>query len=271
MQRAAALLLLLAIMGAIVGVHVLMRKLAFGVETLQHSVFPGIAAAYVADVSLLLGAAVAAALSVAMFGVLRRTTGLDPDAVLAVLITMFVAVGVVVVSRGDSYQHDLGVLLFGRMLTVDGAQLIQTGVLAAIVVTVLALIHKELVLSAFDPDSARSLGYRHLVIDAVLNICVAITVIAAVRSVGTVLLVAFIVTPAVAARFVVARIVPMIAVAALVSFAGGLIGLAVSYQFSVNHGVDVPAGPSAVVAITTLFVLLAGARAVRNRISVAAK
>ncbi len=265
MQRAGALLIFLAIMGAVVGVHVVIRKLAFTVETLQHSVFPGIAAAYVTGNSLLLGAAAAAMLTVLSFSIVRRKSQLDSDAVLAVLITVFLAAGVIIVSRGGSYQHDLSVLLFGRMLAVDSQQLFETAVLALLVVLTLVFLHKELLLRAFDRSGAAALGYRVAVLDVILNVCVAVAVIAAVRSVGTVLLVAFIVTPAAAARLVTKRVNAMVLVATLITVTGGFVGLTASYLLSVDRGVDVPAGAATVVFITLIFCLVSAWRLLRSR------
>lgn len=264
MQRAGLLLLLLAVMGVVVGVHVVTRKLAFSVETVQHSVFPGIAAAYVMDRSLLLGAAVAALLTVFLFVILRRASRVDPDAVLAVLITSFIATGVVIVSRSSSYQHDLSVLLFGRMLAVDDEQLIQTAILAIIVITTLVVFHKELILHAFDSTAASALGYRVVLLDIVLNVCIAVTVIAAVRSIGTILLVAFIVTPAAAARLVTGRVFSMTLVAMSITTVFGLLGLVISYELSTGHGVEIPAGATVVVTITTAFIMLSAWRALRK-------
>ena len=72
--------------------------------------------------------------------------------------------------------------------------------IAVVVIGVLVLLHKELVLRAFDPTGSAALGYSPFVLDLVVNLAVMLTIVAAVRAVGTVLVVAFIVTPAAAAR-----------------------------------------------------------------------
>lgn len=264
MQRALLEVVLLAVLGGVVGTHVLLRRLAFTTEAFQHTVFPGVAIAFAAGHSLLLGALAAAAVAVVLLTVLTRRPRIDPDAALALLIATFFAAGVVVVSRSRSFQGDLTALLFGRILAVDAAQLVQTAVIVAVCVAVLLALHKELVLRAFDPLGAAAAGYPLWVLDLVLNVAVALSVVAAVRAVGTVLLVAFLVTPAAAARLCCRRVGSMMAVAAGLVVVCGWLGLAASYEASVNHGVRLASGATVVLAITAGFLVVATATAVRS-------
>jgi manganese/iron transport system permease protein len=264
MQRALLEVVLLAVLGGVVGTHVLLRRLAFTTEAFQHTVFPGVAIAFAAGHSLLLGALAAAAVAVVLLTVLTRRPRIDPDAALALLIATFFAAGVVVVSRSRSFQGDLTALLFGRILAVDAAQLVQTAVIVAVCVAVLLALHKELVLRAFDPLGAAAAGYRVWALDLVLNVAVALSVVAAVRAVGTVLLVAFLVTPAAAARLCCRRVGSMMAVAAGLVVVCGWLGLAASYEASVNHGVRLASGATVVLAITAGFLVVATATAVRS-------
>jgi manganese/iron transport system permease protein len=268
MLRALAQLFLLALLGGVVGVHVLLRRLAFLTEALQHTVFPGIAAAFLLSQSLLLGALVAALATVALLVATTRARRLDQDGVLALLTATAFAVGVVLVSRGRTFQHDLTVLLFGRILAVDGRQLVETAVLAVACTATLLVLHKELVLLAFDDAGARALGYRPAVLDVVLNVVVALVVVAAIRSVGTVLVVAFLLTPAAAARSVTRSVGGAMAVAVAFSAACGWLGLVLSFELSVDHGLDLASGATVVVVMTAGFllaVLAGGSRRLLSR------
>ncbi len=255
MLRALAQVLLLALLGGVVGVHVLLRRLAFLTEALQHTVFPGIAAAFLLGGSLLLGALAAALATVVLLVVTTRARRLDQDGVLALLTATAFAAGVVLVSRGRTFQHDLTVLLFGRILAVDGRQLVETAVLAVACTVVLVLLHKELVLAAFDEQGARALGYRPAVLEVALNVVVAMVVVAAIRSVGTVLVVAFLVTPAAAGRSLTRSVVGAMGAAVLFSGVCGWLGLAISFDLSVHHGIDLAAGAAVVVTMTVGFLL----------------
>ncbi len=267
MQRALLEVLLLAVLGGVVGTHVLLRRLAFTTEAFQHTVFPGVAIAFAAGQSLLLGALVAAAVAVVLFTLLARQPRVDPDAALALLIATFFAAGVAVVSRSRSFQGDLTALLFGRILAVDAAQLVHTAVIVVLCVAGLFALHKELVLRAFDPVATAAAGYRVWVLDLVLNVAVALAVVAAVRAVGTVLLVAFLVTPAAAARLCCRRVASMMAVATALAAVCGWVGLAASYEASVHHGVRLASGATVVLAITAGFLVVAAGARVRSAVA----
>lgn len=263
MARALVEVLILSVVGAVVGVHVLLRRLAFLTEALQHSVFPGIAIAFVLGESLLLGALVAAVLTVALVVLLTRRADIDLDASLALVVAGGLALGVVVVSQRSGFSSDLAALLFGRILDVDTRQIVETAVAGAGCLAVLAVLHKELVLRAFDPDQAEALGYRLPVIDLVLNLVVALVVVVAVRAVGTVLVVAFIVTPAAAARLVARSVPGAMVVAAVLAAAFAWVGLSASYEASIHHGVRLASGATIVASFTIGFLLVAGASAAR--------
>ena len=267
MARALVIVVLLGVLGGVLGVHLLLRRKAFVSEALQHTVFPGVAIAFVAGQSLLVGALVAAVVSVVLLQVLTRDERVDGDAALALLIATFFALGVVVVSRSDSFQSSLTALLFGRILAVDGRQVAETAVLVVAGVGVLVALHKELLLRAFDPAAAAAQGYPVRRLDLVLDLVVAVAVVAAVRAVGTVLLVAFLVTPAAAARLWCRRVPAMMAGAAVLTGLCGWIGLAASYEASVHHSLRLASGALVVVAITAGFLVAAGAAALRARVA----
>ena len=267
MARALVEVLLLGLVGGVVGVHVLLRRLAFLSEALQHTVFPGIAIAFVTGQSLLVGALVAAVATIVLLGLLARRPRVDPDAALAVLIAGAFALGVVLVSHRRGFQRDLTSLLFGRILAVDTRQLIETAIVTVVCVTVVAALHKELVLLAFDPGGAASLGYRTGWLDLALNLVVALVVVAAVRALGTVLVVAFLVTPAAAARLVCRRVLSMMAVAVVLALVCGWVGLALSYEASVHHGVRLASGATVVLTLTAGFAVLGAAGAARSALA----
>ena len=141
---------------------------------------------------------------------------------MAVVFAVFLAIGVVVVSRRRGFQSDLTALLFGRILSVDQRQIIDTLVIAVACLVALAIVHKELVLRAFDPAAAEAMGYPLTRLDLLLEVVIALAVVAGIRALGTVLVVALIVTPAATARLVCTRIGTSMVVAALIGALGAL-------------------------------------------------
>jgi len=181
-----------------------------------------------------------------------------------VLVATFFALGVVVVSRRRGFQSDLTALLFGRILSVDQRELIDTVVVASICVVVLALLHKEFVMRAFDPEATRAMGYSLTRLDLVLNLVIMLAVVVSVRAVGTVLVVAFVVTPAAVARLLSRRVAGMLVIAAAFAAVGGWFGLAISYEGSVHHGWRLASGATVVMVFTLGFVVIAALRGFRR-------
>jgi len=267
MQRALVEAVILGVMAAMVGVHVVLRRLAFLADTFTHTVFPGLAVAFAAGTSVLIGALVAGALSALVFTVLDRSRRITPDAALAVVLTSFFSVGVIVISRTDRYTADLTTLLFGQILTVDSRQIVETAVLAVAVGLVLLALDKELRMRAFDPEGARALGYRIGILDLAMNLLIVLVVVAAARAVGTVLTVALLITPAATARLFARSVGSMYALAALVGAGAGWIGLAVSYEASIHHDLRLAAGATIVLVATVVFLAALAARSAGRFVS----
>jgi manganese/iron transport system permease protein len=264
MQRALFAMLLLSLLAGVVGVVVQLRRLTFMTDALTHTVFPGVAVAFATDRSVFGGALVAAVASAALLTLVTRSRRIDDDAFLALLLATFFSVGVAVVSRSTSFTADLDALLFGRLLAVTERQLVETAAVAAGALLVLFVLRKELFLRAFDETATTAFGYPVWALDLVLNIVVALVVVAAVRAVGTALVVALLVTPAAIARLLCDRVHTMMLGAVAAGAFGGWLGLAVSYEASVHHDLRLATAPTIVVVLTVMFAAVAGARALRR-------
>jgi manganese/iron transport system permease protein len=267
MQRALLEVLLLGVLAGAVGAFVVLRRLAFVADALTHTIFPGVVVASLLGRSLLLGALAFGLLSAVLLTWLGAERRVGADAALAILLTSFFAFGVVLVSRTRGFASDLTVFLFGRVLAVDRADLLQSLLVALVVLATLALLHKELVLRAFDPDGATALGYSTVALDLALNLCIALVVVAAVKAVGTVLVVAMVIVPAATARLLADRVATMTVLACLLGAAGGWLGLALSYEVSVDRGVRLAAGATVVVVLVAAFLLVAALAPLARRLA----
>ncbi len=257
MARALAELLLLAVLAGVVSAFVLIRRLGFVADTMTHTVFPGVVIGFLAGGpgGVFPGALVAAALTAGLLTLLTRSRRVTDDTALAVLLAAMFAVGVVLVSRRSSYTADLTAFLFGRLLAVTPAQLVQTAVVAAVVLATLGLLAKELRLRAFDPQTAAAMGYRIGLLDLVLNMGIALVVVAAAQSVGTILVIALLVVPAATGRLLSERLAVIAAAGVLAAAAAGYLGLAVSYHASVTHGLRLAGGATVVLTLVALYLL----------------
>jgi manganese/iron transport system permease protein len=267
MGRALAELLVLGALAGTVGVLILLRRLAFMTDALTHTVFPGVVIGYLlgGEGGVFWGALVAAAATAALLTLMTRHRAVTEDAALAVLLTTFFAVGVVLVSRESGYTADLTAFLFGRILTVTPQQLTETLVITALVVAALAVLRRPLLARAFDPEGARAAGYRIGLLDLATNAVVALVVVAAVRAVGTVLVIALLIVPAAAARLLSDRLVLIVPIAAAIGTLGGWAGLAVSYDASVHHGLRLASGATVVLVLVAGHLGALAAATIRRR------
>ncbi|MFG1827715.1 metal ABC transporter permease [Microbispora bryophytorum] len=267
MARALVELLVLGGLAGTVGVLVLLRRLAFVSDTLTHTVFPGVVIGHLmaGNGGIFWGALAAGVITAVLLTLLTQRRRVNEDAALAMLLTTLFAVGVVLVSRQTGFTSDLTAFLFGRVLTVTEAQLAQTAVVTVVVVALLAVLRRPLLLRAFDPEGAQAAGVRVGLLDLVLNVAVALVVVAAVKAVGTVLVIALLIVPAAAARRLSDRLAVIVPLACLVGAAAGWLGLVVSYEASVGHGVRLASGATVVLVLVTMYGLAHVAGFVRRK------
>jgi manganese/iron transport system permease protein len=265
MQRAMAEVLLLGVLTGAAGVFVVLRRLAFMTDALTHTVFPGVVIAHLAGWSLAVGALAFSVLTAVLLTILAANRRVASDTAIAIVLTALFSVGVLLVSRQRSYTSDLTLFLFGRILTVDRADLLTTLALTVVVLTALAVIGKELLLRSFDPEGATAMGYPGVALDLALNLLIALVVVAAVKAVGTVLVVAMLIVPAVSARLLAGRVAGMTVLACLFGVLAGWGGLLISYHLSVSGGVRLAAGATIVVVLVAGFLAILAATAVRRR------
>jgi ABC-type Mn2+/Zn2+ transport system permease subunit len=255
-RRALLEVTLLGIAGGALGCWVVLYGLSYGAESLAHGMFPGLVAAALLGVPVLLGGAVgilAAALAVALAG---RIPVIGRDTAIAVVVTALFGLGVLLALTPESPPGIQG-LLFGDVLGVTDADLALAAGLGAVVLGSLAVLHHSLLVVGFDRASAPALGRAPLVVDVALGVLVALAILVAVQGLGNLLVVAVLVAPAAAARQVTRRVTTMMAVAVAIAMAAGTAGLYASYYL------DTAAGASIAAALVVAYAAAHGVRAVR--------
>ncbi|GAA4620174.1 zinc ABC transporter permease AztB [Actinoallomurus vinaceus] len=267
MARALAELMILGALAGTVGVLILLRRLAFMTDALTHTVFPGVVIGYLlaGEGGIFWGALLAAAATAGLLTLLTRNRAVTEDTALAVLLTTFFAIGVVLVSRESGYTADLTAFLFGRILTVTPQQLTETLAVTALVIAALVLLRRPLLARAFDADGAQAAGHRIGLLDLATNAIVALVVVASVRAVGTILVIALLIVPAAAARAVSDRIALIVPIAAALGALAGWAGLTVSYDASIHHGLRLASGGTVVLVLITCYLIALAAATTRRR------
>lgn len=257
MWRALVTIMVLSIAAGIVGLFVSFRDLEFVSDGLVHAVFPGlvVGAALGGTSAVLPGALVAALVSAVLFTVLEHRGGVDADSAIAVVLTGLFSLGVVLVSRQESYVSQLQELLFGRLLTVTQSQLWQIVVVAVLAVAVIVVTGRAQLFRAFDRTGAEAAGFNVLRADLALSIAVALLVVAGVQALGVLMVIALTVVPMAVARLITRRFAWLIPLAVVVPLVAGVAGLTLSFNWSVRAGVSVSTGAVVVLLLVAVYVL----------------
>jgi manganese/iron transport system permease protein len=243
--------LLIAVMSSIVcgvvGCYVVLRGMAFIGDAVAHAVFPGLAVAFVVSGNLILGgtlAGVATAVLVAVFAQNRR---LREDSVIGVFFVAAFALGIVIISRAPGYAGSLQQFLFGSITGIPDEDLYVVGGAGVLVLGVIFLLHKEFVAVTLDREMARAMGLRVFWLDIVLYVLVTLAVVISVQTIGNILVLALLITPAATARLLTDRLGVMMTLAPVLGGLCALVGLYVSWSW------DFPVGGTIVLVLTAVF------------------
>ncbi len=247
--RALIEIVLLALTCGPLGVWIVLYRQSYAAESIAHGALPGLVIASLAGFSLVVGAGVGlliAALAVALAGRLR---GIGADIAVAVAVTSLFGLGTLL-ALSPEVPARLGELLFGDPLSISGADLVASSVLATGVVGSLVVLHRPLALAGFDGQSARSLGAHPARLEAALLAILALTTLVAIQALGNLLVVAALIAPGAAALRVTRSLRAALATAAALALAAGLGGLYASYYLDVAAGAAIALAAIAVFALT---------------------
>lgn len=236
----------------VVGVHVVLRRLSFLTMGLTHATFPGLVLAGIFGINLVVGSLAFSLVVVTVITLLGAADRMESSTAIGVVLATGFALGVLLASASTSVTRNLTAYLVGSIATVSPTDVAVTAAAGIVVLVVLALLHKELVLGAFDPGSLAALGYPVLALDLVLLGATAITVVTALPAMGTILAVALIVSPAAAARLWTDQVGTAMALAAVLGVVSGLVGLAISVRAGTAAGATVALVAGALLALSAV-------------------
>lgn len=253
MRRALIACVALAVSATPLGVFLSLRRMSLIGDALSHAVLPGAAIGYLISglslVAMGVGGLIAGLAVALLSGAVSRYTPLKEDASFAGFYLGSLALGVTLVSlRGSSV--DLLHVLFGSLLAVDKPALLLVGAIAAFTLLMLAAIYRPLVIDAFDPDFLRAQGkWSALLVHGLFLLLVVLNLVAGFQVLGTLMSVGLMMLPAASARFWSRHLAWMLAAAMGLAIAAAVIGLMLSWRFSL------PAGPAVVLSAALLFFL----------------
>lgn len=220
---------LVAVICGVVGSWVVIRGMAFLGEAIGHGMLPGVALATIAGAPPVVGGALSATAMSALIALLQRRGRLSYDTSIGLLFVAMLAAGVIIVSHSGSFATDVTAVLFGDILAISPADIWLLAAVSAVVVTTAVARHRAFVAIAFDRRIAKTLGYRPELTQGILVGLVTLAVVASAQAVGTLLVIALLLGPAVAAQPWSRRIPGRMALATGFGVAAVTVGLAVSW------------------------------------------
>lgn len=247
-QRALLELLILGVACGPLGVWVVLYRQSYAAESIAHSMLPGLVIAGVAAIPLGIGAAAGLAVAAACVAAASRQHAVEGDVAVAVTVTGLFGAGTLL-ALSPEVPVRLGEILFGDPLGVSAGDLVASALLAAVAVVVLARGHRALSLSAFDPQSAASLGGGNGRAAALLLALLALTVLIAVQALGNLLVVAIVIAPGAAALRLSRSLPRVLVIAAAGAALAGVAGIYLSYW------ADLAAGASIALCAVALYLL----------------
>ena len=220
-----------ALMASTVGTWLVLRGMSFFGDAFVHGVVPGVAAALVLGQSPLLGAALAALVMVLAIEWVQRRTPLGVDTSIGLLFVGMLALGVVVLSRLDSYSGSLTSILFGDALGVSWSDIEGQAIVLVIVLVASIVLYRPLVSLSLNRDKAQLLGMNPRRTHVALLALIALAIIGSYQSVGTLLVLGLLIGPPAVASLLVNTIPRLMVTAGLIGVGSVWLGLTLSYYW----------------------------------------
>jgi zinc transport system permease protein len=239
MQNALAAGILAGIACGMVGTYVVVRRMVFISGGVSHATFGGIGLAYLLGFNPILGALLFAVTAALGMGVVTRKTKLSEDTGIGVLWATGMALGVIFIGLSSGYAPDLFSYLFGNILTVQRGELLMMLVLDAVIIATVLVFYKEFLALCFDEEFARVEGVPTARLQMVLLGLIAITIVAVIRVVGIVLVIALLTIPPAIARQYTRSLSHMMRLAVAVSVGLSVCGIALSYLLNLASGATI--------------------------------
>jgi len=252
MQRALAAGILAVIATSVIGTWVVLRGMSFMGDALAHGVVPGIAIAFLLDVSLVLGAAAAAIIMIGAISVIHRTTQLSEDTAIGLLFVGMLALGVIIISRSGSFAVDLVAILFGDVVGTTVTDVVVQAVAAVVVVGGAIVFYRPLLALAFNEEKAEVLGLNPGLTHLVMMGLITVAVVTSFQTVGTLLVFGLLIAPPATASLIARRVPLMMVTAAAIGSMTVVAGLLISFHFDTAAGATISG-----LAVAFFFVTLA--------------
>lgn len=245
LQKALFTSIVVGIVCGVIGCFIVLRGLALMGDAISHAVLPGVAISFILDINFFYGAVIAGVLTALSIGYVNQNSRIKNDSSIGIVFTAFLAVGVLLMRYAQSGVK-LDSILFGSLTSVQSSDMWMTIIVGAIVILVVVLFYKELLVSTFDPTMAAAYGLRTQLIHYMLMILLTLVTVASMQTVGVILVMALLITPASTAYLLTNRLWFMLVLSSIFGVISSLAGLYFSFKYDLESG--------AVIVITSFII-----------------
>lgn len=248
LQKALITSVVVGIISGIIGSYIVLRGMALMGDAISHAILPGVAVSYLLGISYFYGAVFFGILSALMIGAISQNSRIKNDASIGIIFSAAFALGIILITMAQS-STDLTQILFGNVLHVRSSDMWLTISIGVIVVLTVVLFFKELLVSSFDETMAEVYGLNTKLIHYMIMVLLTLVTVASLQTVGVILVVSMLVTPASTAYLLTNRLSTMVILSSIFGALSAIIGMYFSYTF------NLPSGPVIALAATGLFFL----------------
>lgn len=248
LQNALITAIVIGIVAGAVGCFIILRGLSLMGDAISHAVLPGVALSFILDINFFVGAIAFGLLASVIITYIKGNSIIKSDTAIGITFSAFLALGVILIGVANS-STDLFHILFGNILAVQDLDKWITIGVGAVVLLLIWLFFKPLLITSFDPLLAKSMGMPVNAYHYLLMILLTLVSVTAMQSVGTILIVAMLITPAATAYLYAKSLKTMIFLSSSLGALASALGLFIGYTF------NIAAGSSIVLTSASFFLL----------------
>ncbi|GEK30833.1 manganese ABC transporter permease [Kurthia zopfii] len=235
LQNALVTATVIGIVAGVVGCFIILRGMSLMGDAISHAVLPGVAISYILSINFFVGAIVFGLFASIIITFISNNSKIKSDTAIGITFSSFLALGVILIGVANS-STDLFHILFGNVLAVQDFDKWLTIIVSAIVILVVVIFFKPLLLTSFDPNMAKAFGVKVNAYHYLLMALLTVVAVSAMQSVGTILIVAMLITPAATAYLYTKSLSKMIVLSAFLGAFSSIIGLFIGYSFNIAVG-----------------------------------
>ena len=248
LQNALITSVMVGISAGIIGSFIILRGMSLMGDAISHAVLPGGALSYMLGSSYIIGATIFGMASAALIGFVTKHSRLKNDTAIGIVFSAFFALGIILISFARS-STDLYHILFGNVLAVRDSDMFLTAAVLVIVLIAVPLFYKQLKLTSFAPTIAKSYGWNISAINYGLMFLLTLVAVTSLQTVGTILVIAMLITPAATAYQLTDKLLVMIVLSTVFGTLSSIVGLYFSYSY------NLPSGATIVMAAAVFFIV----------------